>query len=147
VIAEGKKADLMFCGEFKLPKPQRLCQRFERDCGVCVFAELAGVSREEILRDLPQAHLGTVSVDAWTEWLEKKGWAVLRQQECPDDIVPCAHLVGRSNTDFHWIFRDAEGDVHDPSPVFTAMPADDPRMKSITFYPLKVLTLSISRLT
>lgn len=135
----------MYLTDLKLPKPQRLFQLFERDCGVCVFAELAEVSREELLQDLPLAHLGTVSVDGWTEWLERKGRVVLRRQECPDDIVPCAHLVGWCDTDFHWIYRDAEGDLHDPSPVFTAMPADDPRMKSIAFYPLKVLTLSISR--
>lgn len=135
----------MYLIDFKLPKPQRLRQQFERDCGVCVFAELAGASRGELLQDLPEAHLG-VSVEGWTEWLaKKKGQVVLRQQGCPDDIVPCAHLVGLSDTVFHWIYRDSDGDIHDPSPAFAAMPADDPRMKSI-LYPLKVLTLSVSRL-
>lgn len=134
---------------FKLPKEQRLAQKSERDCGVSVFAELAQVPEEELLKELPEAHLGKVSVDEWIAWLETRGFDVLRRDGCPEDVVPCAHLVGPEQsyhpTDFHWIYRDADGDVHDPSPVPRAMPADDPRIRNLTLYGQKVLTISISR--
>ena len=42
----------------KLPKPQTLRQRLDRDCGVPVFGKLVGVTYEEVLSELPSAHLG-----------------------------------------------------------------------------------------
>lgn len=137
-----------FTGPFKLPKPQSLHQKHERDCGVCVFAALAAVSEEEILADLPDANLGTVSVDGWQEWLESKGFTVTKREGCRADIVPCAHLVANvlhSQEDGHWVFRDEDGDIHDPSPVTMYMPADDERMRSLEMYTMKILTLSVSR--
>jgi hypothetical protein len=84
--------------------------------------------------------------------LGDRGWRKCRhykRQGCSDDIVPCAHLVGptnpRTTTHFHWVFRDAEGDVNDPHPSVAAMPADDPRMRELSLYGTKVLTISISR--
>ena len=44
--------------------------------------------------------------------------------------------------DFHWFYRDADGDVHDPSPPFEARPADDPRIRELSPHPHKVLALS-----
>ncbi|MGA7795900.1 MAG: hypothetical protein WCA19_22940 [Candidatus Acidiferrales bacterium] len=136
---------------FKLPKLQKLRQVTERGCAVPVFAILAGVSEDEVCRDLPQASLGLVSVLQLEGWLEKKGFKVLRRDGAPTDIVPCAHLVApslpRDSTDFHWVYRDAEGDVHDPSPVFAAMPADDPRMKNLSVYNKAELTISVSSLS
>ena len=132
----------------ELPKPQRLHQVSERDCGVAVFAALSGISAEGICRDLSGAQLGEVSVSQWIQWLEEKGFSVLREDGCPDNVVPCAHLVGPDNpqnkTDAHWVYRDSDGDIHDPSPVFSAMAANDPRMRSLEFYGEKMLTLSIS---
>jgi hypothetical protein len=88
------------------------------------------VSETKVLKDLPDAALGQVSVLEWMDWLEAQGLSALKRDGCPSDIVPCAHLVAshppRDHTDFHWIYRDADGDVHDPSPVFEAMSADDP---------------------
>lgn len=139
---------MIFPNQFKLPKPQRLLQRSDRDCGVCVFATLAGVSEEEVLADFPDADLGTVPVDGWRAWLESKGFAVSQRDGCPTDVVPCAHLVANvlyTKEDAHWVFRDEDGDVHDPSPVAMHMPADDQRMRSLSFYAMKVLTLSVSR--
>jgi hypothetical protein len=134
---------------FKLPKPQILRQESDRDCSVPVFAALAGVSETKVLRDLPHAALGQVSVLEWMDWLEAQGLSALKRDSCPSDIVPCAHLVAshppRDHTDFHWIYRDADGDVHDPSPVFEAMSADDPRMKDLSSYHQQVLTISVSR--
>jgi hypothetical protein len=131
-----------------LPKTQKLRQGSERDCSVPVFAALAGVSEDEVRRDLPKAALGQATVQQWIHWLERKGFEVLKRDGCPTDAVPCAHLVAlhqpRSKQDFHWIYRDADGDVHDPSPVFEAMPADDPRMRNLSAYTEKVLTLSLS---
>jgi hypothetical protein len=98
---------------------------------------------------MPHAALGQVSVLEWMDWLEAQGLAALKRDGCPSDVVPCAHLVAshppRDHTHFHWIYRDADGDVHDPSPVFEAMPADDPRMKDLSSYHQQVLTISVSR--
>lgn len=139
---------MVFPNPLKLPKPQKLGQKSERDCGVCVFAALAGVSEEELLSDIPDAHLGTVSVNGWIDWLQTKGFAVSRHEGCPTDVVPSAHLVAHvmySEKDAHWVYRDEDGDVHDPSPVAMYMYADDARMKELSFYSMKILTLSVSR--
>lgn len=129
----------------KMPKRQSLHQRFDRDCGVVVFAAIAGIPYEEICQDLPEAHLGTVSVTGWQAWLTQRGFEVLKQDGCPDNIVPCAHLVAlvENGDDCHWIYRDEEGNVHDPDPAFGAMPADDPRMRELLFYELRITTLSV----
>jgi len=132
---------------FNLPKQQRLRQELERACSVPVFAVLAGVSEDKVCRDLPGAALGQVTVQEWISWLEKRSLRVLKRDGWPTDIVPCAHLVAtrqpRDERDFHWVYRDADGDVHDPSPMFEAMPADDPRMRNLSLYAEKVLTLAI----
>jgi len=134
---------------FKFPKQQRLRQDSERGCSVPVFANLASVSEGEVLRDLPAAALGAVSVSEWIKWLENKRFDVLSRDGCPADIVPCAHLVAlhdpRDAGDFHWIYRDSDGDVHDPFGDFGTIAADDPIMKNLSLYRRKVLTLSISR--
>jgi hypothetical protein len=62
------------------------------------------------------------------------GFEVTRRQGCDDVEVPCAHLVAdcpQSAADFHWVYRDADGDVHDPSPVSMAMWANHPDMRSL----------------
>jgi len=83
------------------------------------------------------------------DWLEAQGLSGLKRDGCPSDIVPCTHLVAshppRDYTYFHWIYRDAEGDVHDPSLVFEAMSAADPRMKDLSFYHQQVLSISVAR--
>jgi len=116
---------------------------------VPVFSALTGIPEDEIRRDLPEAALGTVDVDQWIEWLESKGAKVLKRYGCPSDIVPCAHLVApnppRNRSDFHWIYRDEDGDVHDPSSVWAAMPADDVKFRDLAYYEHKELTISISR--
>ena len=133
---------------FKFPKQQYLRQETEKGCSVPVFAKLAGVSEYEVRRDLPQAALGRITHHQWKSWLENKNLHVLMREGCPADIVPCAHLVGpshpRDERDFHWVYRDEDGDVHDPSPVAAAMPADHPEMRGLCLYDLKVLTLSVS---
>lgn len=133
---------------FKFPKAQKLRQESDRDCSVPVFASLAGVSEDEVRRDLPQAALGRVRYLEWIGWLEKRGAKVTLCEGCPSDIAPCAHLVAthqpRDDGDFHWVYRDADGDVHDPSPSFAAMPADDPGMKNLSVYAQRVLTLSVT---
>jgi hypothetical protein len=134
---------------FKLPKQQMLRQKTDHDCSVPVFSALTDISEDQICLELPLAPKQGVSVDGWMEWLTAKELKPLKRQGCPDDIVPCVHLVGPSNpkapTDCHWIYRDAEADVHDPHPSNAAMPADDPRMKDLSLYGTKVLTISISR--
>jgi hypothetical protein len=130
------------------PKPQMLRQKHERGCGVCVFARLAGITEDELLKELPDADLGTISVNDWQAWLEAKGFVVTRRDGCPDDVVPCAHLVGHgvyTREDVHWVYRDEDADVLDPSPVNQFMPANDPRMKRLDVYGEKILTLTIAR--
>jgi hypothetical protein len=114
---------------------------------VPVFAALTGVSEDQLRTEMPGAARGEVSVDGWINWLQRRGFKVTRHQGCPANIFPCAHLVGnmpQSHADFHWIFRDSDGDVHDPSPVFTYMPADDPRIRSLEYYKEQVLTLYLA---
>ena len=134
---------------FKLPKQQKLRQETERGCSVPVFAALAGVSEDEVRRDLPDAELGLVDVVRWESWLATKGFKIQERDGGPADIAPCVHLVAphrpRDKYDFHWVYRDEEGDVHDPSPVYAALGADDPRMKSLSVYGGNVvLTISVS---
>jgi hypothetical protein len=130
---------------FKFPKQQMLRQFSDRDCGVPVFAALAGVSEESLLAELPQAQLGLVTVGQWEAWLKTKGLEIERLQGCPIDVVKCAHLLSehqpRDERDFHWIYRDEDGDVHDPNFSFSAMPADDERMRELKSYPYTALTL------
>ena len=134
---------------FRFPKLQKLRQGSDRDCSVSVFAALARVSEDKVHADLPNASLGQVSVLEWMNWLEAQNLDVLKRDGCPSDIRPCAHLVAshppRDHTDFHWIYRDDDGDIHDPSPVFEAMPADDPRMVDLSPYIQQVLTISVSK--
>jgi hypothetical protein len=135
----------MGLSNFKIPKEQGLCQRADRDCGVTVFAVLAGISYEDVLKDLPDADLGKVRVADWIAWLERRGHTVLRQEGCPAGIVPCAHLVASADhrDACHCIYWDRDGDIHDPSPVCRAMPADDERMRQLSIYPHKIPTLSV----
>jgi hypothetical protein len=126
-----------------------LRQKTDRDCSVSVFAALTGIAEDNICRELPLAPEQGVSVDGWMAWLSQKGLNPLKREGCPDDIAPCAHLVGpispQALTHFHWVYRDAEGDVHDPDPHNSAMADDDPRMRQLSIYGTKVLTISISR--
>jgi hypothetical protein len=135
---------------FKFPKQQMLRQERDRDCSVSVFARLAGISEATLLQELPQACAGEVGHNQWIEWLKSKNIGVVEMHEgCPTDVVPCAHLLSehqpRDERDFHWIYRDEDGDVHDPSPCFAAVPADDPGMRDLKSYPFKILTISVSR--
>jgi len=127
-----------------------LRQKEDRDCSVPVFSKLARISEEELLLELPHAKAGQVDHHQWLEWLRGKNLGDVRMVEgCPTDLANCAHLVSahqpRDQADFHWIYRDEEGDVQDPSSCFAAMPADDPRMKSLEPYPFKVLTIVVSK--
>ena len=146
-VIVGYDKSMYFNANFKMPKAQQHFQKTERDCGVAVFAALTGVGYDEILKDLPEAHLGTVTVDGWKRWLEGKGFVVTHRDKCPADIVPCAHLVAPADDTryCHWVYRDADGDIHDPSAASAAMPADDPWMKELRAYECKVLTISLSR--
>lgn len=138
----------MTSSPFKFPKQQMLRQKTDQDCSVPVFSALTGIPEDQICSELLLAPEQGVTVDGWMEWLTVKGLEPLKRQGCPDDIVPCVHLVGPSNpqaaTHFHWVYRDSDGDVHDPHPSIAAMPADDPRMKELSIYGTKVLTISIS---
>lgn len=129
---------------FSLPKPQMLRQKRERDCSVPVFAALTGMSEDQIRTEVPGADDGKVSVDGWRDWLQKKGFTVTQREGCPSDVMPCVHLVA-SARGAHWVYRDQDGDVHDPSLDVLHMPADDERMRSLSTFRTKVLTLSVSR--
>jgi hypothetical protein len=133
----------------EFPKPQRLQQKAARDCSVPVFAELLRISEQQLCAELPLASEGKVSVDGWMTYLAEKGCEPEKRDDCRTDKLPCVHLVGpktpRSREDFHWIYRDEDGDVHDPDPSFKAMPADDSRMRDLSVYGRTVLTISLGR--
>jgi hypothetical protein len=115
---------------------------------VPVFAELAGVPEADVMRDLPGAALGQVSVDGWKAWLAGRGWLVEQLDGCPADRVPCAHLVAncpQTLEDFHWVYRDENGDVHDPGSVSLILPADHPHMRELMAYDTHQLTIIVKR--
>jgi hypothetical protein len=123
---------------------QSLRQEKEGDCGVCVFGKLAGIEREEILRDLPGADEAKVTVDQWEDWLRSKGFDVTRYPPDEKPQLPCAHLVQRGQYASHWIYQDERG-IHDPDPSFAAMPPDHPDMLDFSAYMRKLLSISIKR--
>jgi hypothetical protein len=130
-------------------KPQKLRQGSDRDCAVAVFAALAGTSYQEVIDAFPgRAVHGLVRPGEWVDWLKNKGCQPTLREGCPDGAVPCAHLVAdhpMSNQDFHWVYRDEDGDVHDPSPVFFIVSANHPSMRSLSAYNTKVLTISVNK--
>jgi hypothetical protein len=127
----------------KLFNCQSLRQEHERDCGVHVFAKLAGVSTGELLRELPEAING-VTVNTWEEWLRRKGLRVARYQPNEEYSLPCGHLVERAPNYYHWLYRDEDG-VQDPDPSFQFMPPNDPRMLNLACYAGLILTISVAR--
>jgi hypothetical protein len=124
---------------------QSLRQEGERDCSIPIFGKLAGVSREKILHELPEAVEGKVTVAQWEDWLRSKNLNVTRHDGSDEHYeLPCAHLVQPHSP--HWIYEDAHG-VLDPSPVFGAMPPDDPRMREwAATYGGRILTISVKPL-
>ena len=125
---------------FKPPVPQRLRQYGDMDCGLSVFAELTGISREQILLDKPCAAVG-LTIDQWEEYFRSKGFGVTRYQSDESYPLPCAHLVNTGSS-FHWIYQSSEG-VFDPSPAFQYMPADDPRMLTFSVYLRRILAICV----
>ena len=89
---------------FKFPKQRMFRQKTDHDCSVPVFSALTGIPEDQICRELPLAPKQGVTVEGWMEWLKAKGLEPLKRQGCPDDIVPCAHLVGPSNPQGQLIF-------------------------------------------
>jgi len=121
---------------------QSLRQEGECDCSVPVFGKLTGASREEILRDLPEASDGKVSVARWEDWLRSKNLEVARHDGRDEHYdIPCVHLVQRHSP--HWIYEDESG-VLDPSSAFMYMPPNDPRMREWeSTYGGRILTISV----
>jgi len=117
---------------------QRLRQEGDMDCGVSVFAELTGLSRQEILHDLPEAVNG-LSADQAIAYLQGKGIQVhIYPSECQHPL-PCAHLV-QSGGGYHWVYQAVNGGIHDPSPSFECVP---PRLVNLAKdYVRKVLTIA-----
>jgi|GEM_PF-5802754 len=103
----------------RLLQPQMLRQRGNMDCGVVVFARLADLTEEEILRDQPDAFNGITDIQ-WESLLISKGRKVTRYRLGEAYPLPCAHLVETSHGSgrYHWIYRAEDGGVHDPSPAF-----------------------------
>lgn len=123
---------------------QSLRQEGERDCAVPVFGKLTGVSREGILRDLPEAAEGKVTPDQWEDWLGNRSFGVTRYNGCNEHYeLPCAHLVQRHSP--HWVYEDENG-VLDPSPCMACMPPHDSRMRDWDkTYGGRILTISVKQ--
>jgi hypothetical protein len=122
---------------------QSLKQEADRDCSIPVFGKLGSASREEILHDLPEAVEGKVTVAQWEDWLRSRNLDVRRHDGSDEHYqLPCAHLVQPHSP--HWIYEDVHG-VLDPSPVFAAMPSDEPRMREwVATYGGRILTISVN---
>jgi hypothetical protein len=109
------------------------------DCGVSVFAELAGLSRDEILNEMPEA-LNGLSADQAIAYLKRKGLPARNYPPNSSHPLPCAHLV-LSGGGYHWVYQAANGGIHDPSPVFEWTP---PRTITLsTHYSAKILTIAL----
>ena len=122
------------------PIPQKLRQHGDSDCSVPVFAALAGISEEELLRDLPDAPKAKINVEEWEQWLRTKGKRATRSLG-QEYALRCAHLVEFAGM-LHWIYRDDTG-VHDPNPAFQYVSANHPEMLKLSYYSKIVLTISI----
>lgn len=119
---------------------QSLRQEGPWDCGVEVFRKLAGVSREELLRDLPDA-VNAIPVIQWEDWLKSKGLIVERHQDNEAYTMPCAHLIRRQPY-HHWIYEDSTG-IHDPDPAFEVF---SPKLITLaTYREGRELTISVRR--
>jgi hypothetical protein len=70
---------------------QSLRQHGQWDCGVEVFGKLSGISREEVLRDLPEAYNG-ITVSQWEQWLIEKGFQIKRLQPEEEYTFPALTL-------------------------------------------------------
>jgi hypothetical protein len=117
---------------------QSLRQEGPWDCGVEVFRKLAGVSREQLLRDLPNAVNG-IPVIQWEEWLTSKGLIIESPREGEGYTKPCAHLIRRLPY-YHWIYEDSTG-IHDPDPAFAFW---SPKLITLEMYPQgRELTISL----
>jgi hypothetical protein len=119
-------------------QPQKLRQEGDMDCGVCVFGELANLTRDQILRDLPEAVNGK-TVGEWKAYLAEKGFEAVEYGPEEEHPLPCAHLVGIATGFHHWIYQAEDGGIHDPSPVFQHMP---PKLIKLSEYN-RVLTIAI----
>lgn len=112
-----------------IPKYQRLQQQGDMGCGVAVFAELTGLTRQEILSDQPQAENEGLRVIEWEAYLIHKGFEVrLYDSKKRGYLYPCAHLMDKGLGAYHWIYEDCDGDILDPDPSARYIPPDDPRL-------------------
>jgi len=127
---------------FEFPVPQYLRQQGAMGCGVPVFGELIATSREEILRDRPNAEEKGLTVEEWEKYLRTKGYVVRRYLPGESYPRPCAHLVFTGGG-YHWVYQSARG-VFDPDPSFESYGANDSRMLDLSVYPARILTLAVT---
>lgn len=118
---------------------QMLRQEAAMDCGVAVFAKLANLNRQEILRDMPGAINGR-TVEEWETYLAARGCRPTRYQAEDEYPLPCAHLVEIAPGFYHWIFQAEDGGIHDPDPSWACYP---PRLMKMSFYRRRILTVAI----
>jgi hypothetical protein len=117
-------------------QPQRLRQEGSMDCGVPVFGALLGLTRDQILRDIPNSTNG-LTVDQWKDYSKTKIVAVVQYGPDEDYPLPAAHLV----CGLHWVYQAKDGGFHDPSPVFESTP---PKLITIAqHYGGRILTIAV----
>lgn len=115
-----------------------LRQESEMDCGVSVFGALTNLTPAEILFDMPDAVKGK-TVDQWGDYVNRKGWEMVRHQPGEKYPLPCAHLHQILPGYYHWIFQAEDGGIHDPSPWCEHCP---PKMVKLSSYNV-ILTVAI----
>jgi len=119
-------------------QPQGLHQENDVDCGLEVFRTLLGLTRAEVVGDLPGIDKRETSADDWIAYARTKGQELKIYQPGEEHPLPCTHLVG-DRPHCHWVYQTTDGGIHDPSPVFTSVP---PRMITLACYARHILTVA-----
>lgn len=115
------------------------------DCGVVVFARLAGLTEEEIIRDVPDAFNG-ITHKQWEAYLISKGRQVTCYIAGVQYPLPAAHLVETSpgSSRYHWIYQAEDGGIYDPNPAFEFCPPHWIKENFDTCYGPLVLTFALA---
>jgi hypothetical protein len=119
---------------------QMLRQEGEMDCGVCVFGKLVGLTRDEIIFDIPDAVKG-ITDKQWEAYFNAKGLEMVRHHPGEEHPLPCAHLHQILPGVYHWIYQAEDGGIHDSSESCQHCP---PKSLKLSSYNV-VLTITIKK--
>lgn len=113
VDATGTKSEAMFCDRLIVEQMAR--QRTKDDCGIYVFAELTGLSADEIKKDVPDPN--ETSDEEWAAWLRGVGFEAHVHRGPSPATPPLAFVYKR-----HWFCQYSCGGIGEPSGSLNAFP-------------------------